>query len=61
MVAIRTDPKRFKPAPSRRVGLRRPVATMITPVETPEMVPDMDGISIRVPAVVAVVKQTAWK
>lgn len=61
MTAIRMDPMMRSAAPRRRVGLRRPVATIMMPVETPEMVPEVEGMSIRVPAVVAVVRQTAWK
>lgn len=59
MVAIRRDPKMTRAAPRTRVGRRRPVATMIMPVETLEMVPETEGMSMRVPAVVAEVRQTA--
>jgi len=61
IAAIRMDPMTMSAAPRRRVGRSRPVATIMIPVETPEMVPEMEGMSIRVPAVVAVVRQTAWK
>lgn len=56
---MRRDPMRVRPAPSRRVGRSRPVATIMRPVPTPERVPEMEGISMRVPATVAEVRQTA--